>query len=310
MSMSHLNLARQQKEHGRRMDGTLTRADELTPAGEDRCIGDLIREKKHLTEKQVEAIVTYQKERGVRFGDAAVALGLATDSDVVFALSQQFHYPYTPEGQRDIHPDLITTTQPFGHRAEAFRAIRSQLMMRVFSPTEPRRALAVVSPDHGDGRSYFVANLGVVLAQLGGRTLIMDANFRNPRLHELFGVPNGSGLSGILSGRQEENVIYQASDIPSLFVMPVGITPPNPLELLERPAFRLLVTELLRKFDHVIVDTPPASSGSDAAVIASRCGAALLLARKDSTRMNGLNGLIETLVAASAKMAGVVVNEY
>ena len=139
---------------------------------------------------------------------------------------------------------------------------------------------------------------------------------RDRELHEecgvfgVFGVPNAAGLSGILSGRQEENVIYQAADIPSLFVMPVGILPPNPLELLERPAFRLLVGELLRKFDHVIVDTPPASSGSDAAVIASRCGAALVVSRKNKTRMASLNTLVDSMVAASAKLAGVVLNEH
>ena len=299
------------KEKNLRMESSMTRADEpALSAGEDRCIGDLIREKKSLSEQQIEAILAYQRDHGVRFGEAAVALGLATDADVVFAISQQFHYPYTPEDRRHIHPELVTATQPFGPRAEAFRAIRSQLMMRVFSPIEPRRAMAVVSPDSGDGRSYFVANLGIVLAQLGGRTLIMDANFRSPRQHELFGVPNAAGLSGILSGRQEENVIYQAADIPSLFVMPVGILPPNPLELLERPAFRLLVGELLRKFDHVIVDTPPASSGSDAAVIASRCGAALVVSRKNKTRMASLNTLVDSMVAASAKLAGVVLNEH
>ena len=92
--------------------------------------------------------------------------------------------------------------------------------------------------------------------------------------------------------------------------MPVGILPHNPLELLERPAFRLLVGELLRKFDHVIVDTPPASSGSDAAVIASRCGAALVVSRKNKTRMASLNTLVDSMVAASAKLAGVVLNEH
>ena len=182
--------------------------------------------------------------------------------------------------------------------------------MRVFNPKEPRRALAVISPDGGDGKTYFVANLGVVLAQLGGRTLVVDANLRAPRLHELFGVSNTSGLSGILSGRQEENVIFQVGDIPSLYVMPVGVVPPNPLELLERPAFRLLMAELLRKFDHVVVDTAAASVGSDACVVASKCGAALTIARKDRTKMEKLAELVESAGAMTASMAGVIFNQY
>lgn len=277
---------------------------------QDRSIGEIIRQTKNLSEDQVQAIVEHQRQHGLRFGESAVALGLASDSDIVFALSQQFHYPYTPDERRGTSPELVTAAQPFGKQAEAFRAIRSQLMMRVFSPSEPKRALAVLSPDSGDGKSFFVANLGVVLAQLGGRTLVVDADMRGPRLHQVFGIPNTTGLSGILSGRQEDNVIYQAPDIPSLYVMPVGVTPPNPLELLERPAFRLLMGELLRKFDHVIVDTPAASLGTDAAVVASKCGAALVLARKDKSRVNRLHDLVGTVGATSAKLAGVIVNEF
>jgi chain length determinant protein tyrosine kinase EpsG len=279
------------------------------PAELDRSIGDIIRETKNLNEDQVRSIVEHQREHGVRFGEAAVALGYVTDSDVVFALSQQFHYPYAPDSRSDASPELVAATQPFSKQAEAFRAIRSQLMMRVFQANEPKRALAVVSPDSGDGKSFFTANLGVVLAQLGGRTLVVDGDMRSPRLHHIFGIPNTSGLSGILSGRQEDNVIYQAPDIPSLFVMPVGVTPPNPLELLERTAFRLLIAELLRKFDHVIVDTPAASRGTDAFVIAAKCGSALALARQDHSRMASLNALVSSLTSSTARMVGVIMNE-
>jgi capsular exopolysaccharide synthesis family protein len=139
---------------------------------------------------------------------------------------------------------------------------------------------------------------------------VVDADLRSPGLHRLFGIPNQTGLSSILSGRQEENVIFQAPDIPSLYVMPVGVTPPNPLELLERPAFRLLMGELLRKFDHVIVDTPAHALGTDAAVVASKCGAALMLARKDKSRVNRLQDLVATVGATNAKLAGVIVNEF
>lgn len=285
-------------------------ADDISSSGEqDRSIGDIIRQTKNLTEAQVNAILEQQRSSGMRFGEAAVALGLASDSDIVFALSQQFHYPYTPEEHRITQRELVVASQPFSKQAEAFRAIRSQLMMRVFNPAEPRRALAVISPDAGDGKTFFVANLGVVLAQLGGRILVVDADLRGPRLHEVFGVPNTTGLSSILSGRQEDSVIYQAPDIPSLYVMPVGVTPPNPLELLERPAFRLLMGELVGKFDHVIVDTPASKYGMDAAVIASKCGAALVLARKDQTRVKELNHLVGSVSASGAKLAGVIVNE-
>lgn len=286
------------------------RPDDVHAAEQDRSIGDIIRETKSLTQEQIQQILDYQRANNLRFGEAAVKLGFVTDADIVFALSQQFNYPYAPESRRESHRELVVASQPFSKQAEAFRAIRSQLMMRIFSPREPKRALAITSTDAGDGKTFMVANLGVALAQLGGRTLVVDANLRNPRLHELFDLPNTSGLTGILSGRQEDNVIYQAPDIPSLFVMPVGVIPPNPLELLERPAFRLLMSELLRKFDHIVVDTPASALGSDAMVIAARSGAALTLARKDRTRVKQLNALVSQLGETTAKLTGVIVNEF
>lgn len=289
---------------------TLVQSSDTSPNCEDRSIGDIIRDTKNLTDEQIQQISHYQRDHGVRFGEAAVALGFATDADIVFALSQQFHYPYSPDGHRKQAPELVTANQPFSRQAEAFRAIRSQLMMSAFNPSEARRALAVVSPNTGDGKTFFVANLGVAISQLGGRTLVVDADLRTPRLHEVFGIPNTSGLSGILSGRQEDNVIYQAPDLPSLYIMPVGVVPPNPLELLERPAFRLLLGELLRKFDHVIVDTPAAEQGMDSQVTASRCGAALVIARKDETGARQLTDLVTTIGNSTARLVGAILNEH
>ena len=277
----------------------------------DRSIGAIISETRNLSAEQVEQILAYQHERGVRFGEAAIALGFASADDVLLALAEQFHYPYAPEERRKISPELVALNQPFSHQAEAFRAIRSQVMMRVFGENEsPRRALAVVSPDSGDGKTFFAANLAVTLAQLGGRTLLVDADLRGPRQHLVFNIENGAGLSGILSGRLESQVIQQIQGVPSLFVLPVGIVPPNPLELIERPAFGLLMRELTAKFDHVVVDTPAAIYGADAPVIASRCGAALVLARKNASRIGALQDLVAILSETPAKMAGVIMNEY
>jgi capsular exopolysaccharide synthesis family protein len=182
--------------------------------------------------------------------------------------------------------------------------------MRLYPADAPRRALAVISPEQGDGKTFFAANLAIAFSQLGGRTLLVDADLRNPRQHEIFGLDSSSGLSGILSGRSESNVIRPVRDLPSLFVLPVGTLPPNPTELVERPAFALLMRELVTKFDYVIVDTPAAIYGADYAVIAARCGAALALARKSLTRVDALQALIGALGNTPAELAGVVLNEY
>jgi hypothetical protein len=143
-----------------------------------------------------------------------------------------------------------------------------------------------------------------------GRTLIVDAALRGPRLHEVFNVPNTAGLSGILSGRAESQVIQHVPDVSSLFLLPAGITPPNPLELIERPAFDLLLRELISKFDHVIVDTPAAIISSDAFVIAAKCGAALLLGRKDQSRLGALQDMVLSFNESPARLLGVVMNEH
>lgn len=280
------------------------------PGDRDRSIGTILAELRQLDAEQVERVLQYQRAQGKRFGEAAVALGLATTDDVLFALSQQFNYPYAPEARRGLSPDLVTLNEPFSPRAEHFRALRSQLMMRHFGEALGRQPLAVVSPEAGDGKSYCAANLAVVLAQVGGRTLLVDADMRHPRQRQVFGLPDAAGLSGLLAGRADRRVIQQVPGVASLFVLPVGPLPPNPAELVERPVFALLMQELASQFDHVVVDTPSGSAGADATVIAARCGAALLVARKDHSRLAALGELLDSLGGGGVRVAGVVVNEF
>ncbi|MBV8504076.1 MAG: polysaccharide biosynthesis tyrosine autokinase, partial [Paucibacter sp.] len=235
-------------------------------AGADRSIGDIIRDARNLTAQEVEQVLAHQKEKGVRFGEAAIALGLASEDEVLSALALQFRYPLAAADKRNDNPELVALNQPFSVQAEAFRAIRSQITMRSSPNLEQRKALAVISAGSGDGKTFFAANLAVSLAQLGGRTLLVDADLRNARQHEVFGLSNSAGLSSVLSGRAESQVIQRVEGVPSLFVLPCGPLPPNPAELVERPAFGLLMQQLTSKFDHVVVDTPAAEIGVDSAV--------------------------------------------
>jgi protein-tyrosine kinase len=283
----------------------------INAQGQEKSIGDIIRQSNNLSPDQVERVVAYQREHNVKFGEAAVALGLAKREDVLWALSQQFHYPYSAEPSETVSAELVVASQPFGESAEVFRDLRSQLITTLFNGEGPRRALAVVSSDTGDGKSYFAANIAVAFSQLGGRTLLVDADMRTPRLHELFGLNNtSSGLSTILSGRSETNVIRPVADLTSLYLLPVGVVPPNPTELVQRPAFPLLINELLSKFDYVVVDTPAASHGSDARVIAGACGAAVVVGRKGTSKMDKLQKLIASVQKANAKVVGAIMNDH
>lgn len=279
-------------------------------AVQDRPIGQIISDSRNLAPEQIEQVLAYQKQTNLRFGEAAVALRLASDDDVLFALARQFHYPYAPVDKQRLNPELVTAVAPFSRQAEAFRAIRGQVLQRAFAPDKPRRALAVISPNTGDGKTFFSANLAVVLSQLGGRTLLIDADMRGPRQHEVFGMENSLGLSGLLSGRAGHNVIRPVPDLPSLFLLSGGAVPPNPIELVERPAFSIVLRELLSKFEYVVVDTPAAWHGADATAVATKCGAALCVARKGHSRIAGLQALIGTISAGSVRLAGAILNEF
>lgn len=305
-------------------------------------IGEILRETKGLSEDQVSSALAHQAEKGMRFGEAAIQLGLVSVDDVLSALSRQYRYP-AAQGEivGGLSDEVVVAHKPFSQQAEAFRQIRSQLLQRwtggetdtrktyvpsqpsepktsfssriiqrLYSTSEPRRAIAVVSPNSGDGKTFFAANLAVSLSQLGGRVLLIDADMRNPRMHGVFGVGNATGLSSLLSGRTRSNVIQQVPGFENLFVLPVGNVPPNPAELVERPEFGMLVGELSAKFDYTIVDTPAAVFGPDASVIAAKCGAALVVARRDVSRVAALQELVASLSPKSVRVASVVMNEY
>jgi protein-tyrosine kinase len=277
---------------------------------QDKLIGQIMQTVNHLSAEQVQRIVAHQKVSGLRFGEAAIALRVVTDADVLYALSQQFHYPYAPVDRQKLNPELATAANPFSKQSEAFRAIRRQVLQRAFSDEGPKKALAIISANTGDGKTFFSANLAVVLSQLGSRTLLIDADMRGPRQHEVFGLDNSHGLSSVLSGRSGQNMIRTVPDFPSLYLLNGGATPPNPMELVERPAFGILLRELVSKFDYVLVDTPAAAHGADCTAIAQKCGAALCLARDGKSKAIGLQDLVSTISAGSVKIAGVILNEF
>ena len=188
--------------------------------------------------QDVERILEQQREKGGRFGDAGRALGLLEQRDIDFALSRQFDYPYLRRGESRVSEAVVAAYEPASPQVEALRALRSELMLHWFSDDAAHKSLAVVSEARGDGRSYIAANLAVVLSQLGGRTLLIDADLRNPSQHALFGLENRIGLSAVLAGRAGAEAVQRVAELGSLSVLPAGVAPPNPQELLARADVR------------------------------------------------------------------------
>ena len=277
-----------------------------------RSLGAILIDSGQLKPEDAERVLQYQKQQNLRFGEAAVRLGLISEADIQFALSRQFAYAYLRKSPGELRPlsdDLVAAYQPFSSRVEQLRAIRSQLMLRWFDRAEERQVLTIVGAERGEGRSYLAANLAIVFSQLGERTLLVDADMREPKQHFLFHLENQIGLSTLLAGRSREEAIVRIPDLAGLSVLPAGPTPPNPLELLNRLNFDEFMLQAKGSYDVVIVDTPAMSTGEDAAMIAVRTGAVLALARSGSTRVAAFTDLVQGLMDAGVTVVGSVLNE-
>lgn len=274
-----------------------------------RPIGAILMDKGLLTPEGAQSILKFQGEAGLPFGDAAIRLGLLAESDIRFALAQQFDYAYLPlTGERPVSEELLAAYQPFSHEVEDLRALRSQLLLRWFDPEAGRRALALVGTAPGEGRSFLAANLAIVFSQLGARTLLIDADLRHPRQHELFKLDNRAGFSSLLGGLANGDSIVPIAAFSRLSVLPAGPLPPNPLELLNRPSFGQLLRRVAGAHDVILIDTPAAPAFADASMIAARVGAALLVARRNETRITAFSQLARALAASGVALVGSVLN--
>lgn len=282
-----------------------------SPPRVERSIGTLLIHAGRLTLEDAERILFQQREHGQRFGDAAIQLGLLTQADIDFALARQFDYPYLIRGESKVSESLVAAYAPFGPQGQIFSTLRSQLMLRWFDNEPIRKAMAIISAGRGEGRSYIAANLAVSFSQLGQKTLLIDADMRNPVQHQLFGIDNRNGLSAALAGRIDlQSVIQHVPGLLGLSVLSAGAQPPNPLELLARPLFPQLLAELAHQFDIILLDTPPTAECADAQTISVRAGAALIVARKNATRVWHVRGVSDTVSHASASVIGTVLNDF
>lgn len=276
--------------------------------GAESSMGALLLDAGKLNPQDAERVLRMQEETGIRFGEAAVRLGLVSEEDIQQVLARQFAYPYLQKGQAGLSTRLVAAYEPFSPQVEVLRAIRSQLMLRWFA--RGRRALAVVGVDLDDGGALFAANLAIVFSQLGEQTLLVDANLRAPRQQDAFALDARQGLSDLLAGRAGLDMIARVPAFVDLSVMPAGTLPPNPQELLAREGFRNLNTQLESRYDVVLYDVPPFQAGVDAVAVASRAGGALLVTRKHHTRIAHIGRAAEQLVDAGCEVLGSVVMEF
>jgi exopolysaccharide transport family protein len=203
--------------------------------------------------------------------------------------------------------ELITQVRPQSQMAESYRALRTSLLLSNLGA--PPKVIMVTSALPQEGKTTTSINCAVVLAQKGIRVLLIDADLRRPSIHKTLGMGPRSGLSNVLTGSATlETAITRSPILPNLDVLPAGTPPPNPAELLASTNMRDVLQELRGQYDHIVVDTPPTLSVTDAVVLSPRADAIVLVIRSGQTTKQALRRSRDILTQVNAKVSGVLLN--
>jgi protein-tyrosine kinase len=263
-----------------------------------------------LSGRQVARAREIQKRQGISFLEAAIATRAISRASLMSALSKQFSYPiiHAEGGSAVFSRELVAGHEPFGPAAEELRSIRSSLVSAAVS--KGVRAFAMMGSRPGMGSTYFAGNLAIAFAQMSVATLLVDANLRNPRIAEMFGAERKrEGLTEtLLHGKIDQPPIIN-DVLPGLSVLTSGAIPPNPQELLCSEEFVALTANFNRDFGIVIYDTPSALEYADAYVVASRIGAAVIVARKNSAKFKDVAAMTHKLRGMDCNIVGSVFNQ-
>lgn len=260
-----------------------------------------------LSGQDLQRIAAVQNQLGLGFIEAAMRLKLIDQSDLDVAMGTE------PRPGSGLVPyakpvaELLGVHDPFEPYCEGIRTLRTELALRV-APKESN-VFAVLSPTRGEGRSRLAAELAIAFAQLGQDTLLVDADLRSPRQHELFGANNDQGLAqALVDGRAPR--LQAVAGLPSLMLVTAGPRPQNPLELLADTNFEEFISGWRRRHQHVVIDTPPVTQCADAIAIATEARRVLLITRRHQTGFVQGRELIRKLQSTGAQIVGSVINAF
>jgi capsular exopolysaccharide synthesis family protein len=203
--------------------------------------------------------------------------------------------------------ELITLSRPQSQMSESYRALRTSLLLT--SLGAPPKTILITSALPQEGKTTTSINTATVLAQKGTRVLLIDADLRRPSIHKMLGIGPRAGLSNVLTGGTTlQDATVRSTLLPNLFILPAGTPPPNPAELLASSQMMDLLAELREQYDHIVVDTPPTLSVTDAVVLSTRADAVVLVIRSGQTTKPALRRSRDILAQVNARVAGVLLN--
>ena len=206
-------------------------------------------------------------------------------------------------GGRELH----IIKHPNSSAAECCRVVRTNILF--CSPDKPLKKFLVTSSNPLEGKTLTSVNLGVVMAQSGQRTLLVDTDMRRPRLHKILGTGNEHGVSRLIVGDEDIEAAVKSTDIPNLSLLSCGPIPPNPAELLQTERFAALVRRLAERYDRVIFDSPPVLAVTDAVVLSRLVDGVLVVARAGRTTREAMMRTKGQLGAVNSNLLGVVLND-
>lgn len=234
---------------------------------------------------------------------------IKTDEDLAEAgLLSIGHIPYVQTG-RGRRAELLTlSASAETPAAEAYRSLRTNVL---FTGVDRQiRTIVLTSALPGEGKSRTAANLSIVLAQAGYKTLLVDCDFRRPSQHRLFGRVTNHGLANlILKDKAEDDVIHPIAEVPGLWLLPSGPTPPNPSELLGSGRMQELMSQFRQSFQYIIIDTPPVNLVTDATVVAARSDLVLVVTEQAGTSVQAVKHAQLALERVAAHVAGGILNK-
>ncbi len=203
--------------------------------------------------------------------------------------------------------DMYVFEHPKSQLAEACRSLRTNI---VFSGADRQlRTIVVSSANPREGKTTMVLYLGTTMAQSGQRILLVDSDMRRPRLHVSAGLPRGIGLSNLIVGDESYDDAIKSTEIPNLFVLPCGPLPPNPAELLMSKRFATVLEELGKRFDTVILDSPPLGAVTDAVVLSKQTDGVILVVHASKTLRDEVKRASRQIKHVNGQIIGIILNQ-
>jgi capsular exopolysaccharide synthesis family protein len=210
--------------------------------------------------------------------------------------------------KRFLDPHLITHYRPLSPIAESYRHLRA--MVQFTNIDKPIHCLVFTSCNPKEGKTTTICNLAISLAQTEKKVLLVDADMRRCSVHTMFGIRNVAGLNEHLFGKVSVDDVIQREVLPHLDVLPCGMIPPNPAEILGSKRMKDFIAQMKHRYDIVLFDAPPLLAVTDAAVLATEADGVVLVASAGETHAAGLQRISEFLGRVTVKLLGVVLNRF